>query len=92
MELELNSVTEVFIFIILCSIYVCSILWIYGDMATRGLSGFRGAFVAGLLAIPGFLAIPVLVESPGLIAVILWPIGILVWLNERPEEIELNSD
>ena len=92
MELELNSVTDVFIFIILCSIYVCTILWIYGDMATRGLAGIKGAIIAGLLAIPGFIAIPVFVNDPGLIAVILWPIGFLVWISERPEEQELNAD
>jgi len=92
MELTLYSVADVFIFIILCSLYVCSILWIYGDMATRGLAGLKGAFIAGLIAVPGLLAIPELVASPGLIAVILWPIGVLIWISERPEEKPLNSD
>ena len=89
MELILNSVFDVFIFIVLCSIYVCSILWIYGDMATRGLEGIKGAAITALIAIPGLIAIPVLVAMPGLIAVLVWPIGFLIWLNERPEEIEL---
>jgi hypothetical protein len=91
-ELALNSVTDVFIFIILCSGYVCSILWLYGDLATRGLAGLGGAVIAILIAIPGLIAIPVLVESPGLIAVLLWPIGFLIWLNERPPEKELEPD
>lgn len=92
MELELNSVFDVFVFIILCSGYVCSILWLYGDLATRGLAGIGGAIIAILIAIPGPIAIPVLVKSPGLIAVLLWPITFLIWLNERPAEKELEPD
>ena len=92
MELSLDSVYEVFIFIILCSGYVCSILWLYGDMATRGLAGISGSVVVIIIAIPGLIAIPVLVDNPGIIAVLLWPIGFLVWLNERPAEKELGPD
>jgi hypothetical protein len=92
MELALNSVFDVFVFIILCSGFVCSILWLYGDLATRGLAGLRGGFIVLALAIPGLIAIPVLVESPGLIAVLMWPLGFLIWLNERPEEKELGPD
>lgn len=92
MELELDNVYQVFIFIILCSAYVCSILWLYGDMATRGMAGIRGAITAGLIAVPGFFAIPVFVANPGLIGVVLWPISVLIWISERPAEQQLEHD
>jgi hypothetical protein len=66
MSFSLDNSLSVFIFIILCSIYVCSILWVYGDAATRGMAGLKGAFTAALVAI------------------VIWPLGVIVWLCKRP--------
>ena len=44
MSISFTNSTDVFIFIIFCSVYVCSILWIYGDAATRDM-GIKGAIL-----------------------------------------------
>ena len=74
MSLSLDNSLSVFIFIILCSIYVCSILWVYGDAATRGMSGLKGSLTAALIAI------------------VIWPLGFIVWFCKRPSLTELNNE
>lgn len=51
MSFSLDNSLNVFIFINICSIYVCSILWVYGDAATRGMAGLQGALTGALIAI-----------------------------------------
>ena len=87
MDIALSSATDVFIFIIFCSIYVCSILWIFGDVATRG-AGIKGMIFPAIFVIIGALA---LVEGIYM-ALILWPVGYVIWFVIRPkEEIELTD-
>lgn len=89
MEIPLNSATDVFIFIIFCSIYVCSTLWIYGDVATRG-GGMKGMSFPLVFVIVGALA---LIKSEEYYqALIIWPVGYVVWFIIRPKnEIELTE-
>ncbi len=87
MDIPLTSATDVFIFIIFCSIYVCSILWIFGDFATRG-GGTKGMIFQMLFVIAGTLA---LIKGVYL-ALIIWPVGYVVWFFIRPKtEIELTD-
>ncbi len=87
MDIPLTSATDVFIFIIFCSIYVCSILWIFGDVATRG-GGTKGKIFPLLFVIAGTLA---LIKGVYL-ALIVWPVGYVVWFYIRPKtEIELTD-
>lgn len=51
MSFSLVNSLDVFMFIIFCSIYVCSILWVYGDAATRGMAGLQGVLTGALIAI-----------------------------------------
>ena len=74
MSYSLDNSLDVFIFITLCSIYVCSILWVYGDAATRGMAGLKGVLTAALIAI------------------VIWPLGFIIWFNKRPPLIVLNND
>ncbi len=86
MNIPLFSPMDVFLFIIFCSIYVCSTLWIYGDVAARG--GGKGMIFPLLFVIAGALA---LVKGYYL-ALLIWPIGFVIWLVIRPrEEIELTE-
>ena len=56
MSISFGNSTEVFIFIILCSVYVCSILWIYGDAATRDM-GIKGTILPLIFVIAAALAL-----------------------------------
>ncbi len=87
MPISLTSSTDVFIFIIFCSIYVCSILWIFGDVATRG-GGTKGMIFPLLFVVAGTLA---LIKGVYL-ALIIWPVGYVVWFFIRPKtEIEMTD-
>jgi hypothetical protein len=74
-----SNSTEVFIFIILCSVYVCSILWIYGDAATRDM-GLKG----GILPLIFIIAAALALTKGILLALIAWPIGYVAWFVLRP--------
>jgi len=74
-----NNYTEVFIFIILCSVYVCSTLWLYGDAATRDM-GTKGVVLPLIFVIAAALALMM-----GVYAVIVWPIGYIGWFILRPK-------
>jgi hypothetical protein len=79
-SISFSNSTEVFIFIILCSIYVCSTLWIYGDAATRDM-GIKGLILPLIFVIAAALAL-----TKGLIAaLIVWPIGYIAWFRLRPK-------
>jgi hypothetical protein len=73
---------DVFMFIIFCSFYVCSILWIYGDAATRQ-TGWKGLVLPVLFVIAGTLA---LIKGQYLFLV-LWPAGYVLWFAKRPSEV-----
>ena len=79
MSFSFSNSTEVFIFIILCSIYVCSILWIYGDAATRDM-GLKGTILPLIFIIAAALTLT-LGMTWSLIA---WPIGYAAWFMLRP--------
>ena len=80
MSISFSNSTEVFIFIILCSVYVCSTLWIYGDAATRDM-GIKGLILPLIFVIAAALAL-----TKGLIAaLIVWPIGYIAWFRLRPK-------
>ncbi len=83
MSLSLASSLDVFIFIIFCSIYVCSVLWIYGDAATRN-AGWKGLILPALFIIAGTLA---LIKGEYL-ALVVWPLGYVCWFIKRPPEIQ----
>jgi hypothetical protein len=82
MNLALSSSMDVLIFIVFCSFYVCSVLWIYGDAATRN-AGWKGLILPLAFVIVGTLA---LVKGEYL-ALLIWPLGYLVWFIKRPEEV-----
>ena len=82
MNLALTSSMDVFIFIIFCSIYVCSILWIYGDAATRD-AGWKGLILPLLFVIAGTVA---LIKGEYL-ALLIWPVGFMLWFIKRPAEV-----
>lgn len=79
MNISLNSSLDVFLFIIFCSVYVCSILWIYGDAATRG-AGWKGLLLPLLFIVAGTLAL-ILGISAGLA---IWPLAYIGWFIWRP--------
>lgn len=90
MSFSFNNATEVFIFIIFCSVYVCSILWIYGDAATRdmGLKGLILPLIFILVIVLIFLG--GLVEyltgmNPGYWPLLIWPVGYIGWFILRPK-------
>lgn len=82
MFLSLTNATHVFIFIIFSSIYVCSILWIYGDAATRGLIGWKGTLLPLLFLVAGTVAMLLGYSW----ALLVWPIGFIGWFVLRPAE------
>ena len=81
MSITLSSSLDVFIFIIFCSCYVCSILWIFGDAATRD-AGIQGMMFPIIFVIVGALA---LIKGIFLLLV-LWPVGYIAWFYIRPKE------
>lgn len=80
MSIAFTNASEVFIFILLCSAYVCSCLWIYGDAATRDM-GVKGAILPLIFIIAAALFL-----SLGLYWVlIVWPLGYIGWFIMRPK-------
>jgi len=86
-SLSLTSATQVFIFIIFSSIYVCSILWIYGDAATRG-TGWKGAILPLVFIAAGILAL----IMGYYLALLIWPIGYIAWFFLRSKETIMLTD
>ncbi len=87
MSLSFNNATEVFIFIILCSIYVCSILWIYGDSATRDM-GIKGAILPLIFVIAAALTLTQNMSW----TLIVWPIGYALWFFLRPAKSQVITE
>ncbi len=85
MSLSLSSSLDVFLFIIFCSFYVCSVLWIYGDAATRNAE-WKGLILPLLFIIAGTLA---LIKGE-YIALVLWPLGYIIWFIKRPGEAQFD--
>ncbi len=80
MSFSFSNTIEVFIFIILCSVYVCSILWIYGDAATRDM-GIKGGVLPLVFIIAAVLAL-----IKGMMwALLIWPVGYIAWFAMRPK-------
>ena len=80
MSISFSNSAEVFIFILLCSAYVCSCLWIYGDAATRDM-GAKGVILPLVFIIAATLFLTL-----GLYWVlIVWPIGYVAWFMLRPK-------
>ena len=80
MSLSFGNATEVFIFIMLCSVYVCSALWIYGDAATRDMG------IKGLVLPMIFIAAAAMALIFGFLwGLIVWPIGYMAWFVLRPK-------
>ena len=74
---------DVLIFILFCSLYVCSTLWIYGDAATRG-AGWKGLMLPAVFIAAGTLAL-----VKGIYLVLLaWPAAYLAWFFMRPPEVK----
>ncbi len=85
MDIPLNSSMDVFLFIIFCSFYVCSTLWLFGDAATRG-AGNQGKMIPLAFVIAAALALVL----GWYLALIIWPIGYVIWFVIRPkQQIEL---
>ncbi len=81
MAISFDNALGVFLFIIFCSIFVCSILWIYGDGATRDM-GHKGLILPFI-----FIAIGALALIKGwLLALIAWPVGYVAWFLMRPKK------
>ena len=81
MSFSFSNSTEVFVFILSCSVYVCSILWIYGDAATRDM-GIKGAILPLVFVIAAALAL----TKGMLLALLVWPIGYVAWFILRPSK------
>lgn len=80
MALIFNNAIEVFIFIIFCSVYVCSILWIYGDAIARDM-GFKSVLLPVVfILIAGFY----LLEGTFWVLYI-WLIIYTLWFMLRPK-------
>ncbi len=80
MSITFSSAAEVFVFILLCSFYVCSCLWIYGDAATRDM-GFKGVILPMVFIIAATLFL--ILGMAWLL--IIWPIGYVAWFVLRPK-------
>ena len=83
----LNSPLDVFVFILGCSVYVCSILWIYGDAATRGVGGWKGALAPVVLIVAGLAA-----SAGWWWLLLVWPAVYGSWLARRPPTVTLRFD
>lgn len=83
MTVSFTNTTGVFLFIIFCSVYVCSILWIYGDAATRDM-GHKGLILPFLFIAIGTLALirEGLVSGAAAMAA-----GLPVVVHKTPEKI-----
>ncbi len=81
MSISFANSTEVLIFILLCSVYVCSCLWMYGDAATRDM-GVKGAILPLLFIIAATLFLTLGMSW----ALIIWPIGYVAWFFIRPKK------
>ena len=82
MTISLASSMDVLVFILFCSLYVCSTLWIYGDAATRG-AGWKGLILPVLFVTAGTLAL-----VKGLyMALLVWPVAYIAWFFMRPAEV-----
>mgnify|MGYP007077426999 CR=1 FL=1 len=81
MSFSFNNAIEVFIFILSCSVYVCSILWIYGDAATRDL-GIKGGILPLIFVVAAALAL----IKGWMWALLAWPIGYVAWFLLRPAQ------
>ena len=82
MTISLSSSMDVLMFIIFCSLYVCSTLWIYGDAATRG-AGWKGLLLPAIFITAGTLA---LVKGIYLVLLV-WPVAYVAWFFFRPAEV-----
>ncbi len=80
MAVSFENVLGVFLFIIFCSVYVCSILWIYGDAAVRDM-GTKGLILPLMFIVGGALALIL----GWFYALAVWPLGYLAWLIMRPK-------
>lgn len=80
MAVTFANSTGVFLFIIFCSIYVCSILWIYGDAATRDM-GNKGLILPFIFVIAGAMAL----VKGWFFALIIWPVAYVAWFFLRPK-------
>lgn len=83
MSLSLSNSFDVFLFIMFCSFYVCSVLWIYGDAACRN-AGWKGLLLPMLFVLAGGLA---LIKGV-LMALAVWPLGYVIWFVTRPGEVQ----
>lgn len=79
MSISFSNSVEVLIFILLCSCYVCSCLWLYGDAATRDM-GVKGAILPLILIAAAALFLTLNFSW----ALVVWPIGIVAWFVLRP--------
>mgnify|MGYP000297470215 CR=1 FL=1 len=91
MSITFSNATEVFIFIMFCSVYVCSTLWIYGDAATRdmGLKGLALPFVfifAAVLALLDSFIYELTGLQLGYWPLCVWPVGYIAWFILRPSQ------
>ena len=90
MSFTFNNAAEVFAFIMFCSVYVCSILWIYGDAATRnmGLKGLILPFILILVIVLIFLG-GLFKHLAGLELgywpIVIWPMAYIAWFILRPK-------
>ena len=80
MNIAFSNATEVFLFILLCSVYVCSCLWIYGDAATRDM-GIKGA----ILPLAFIVAAALFLIFGMYWALVIWPVGYIAWFIVRPK-------
>ena len=80
MAVSFTNSTGVFLFIIFCSVYVCSILWVYGDAATRD-AGHKGLILPFVFVIVGAMA---LIMEGWLPVLVVWPLGYASWFFLRP--------
>ena len=87
MSFSFSNTIQVFIFILLCSTYVCSILWIYGDSATRDM-GAKGAILPLIFVIVAALAL----TKGYLLGLLAWPIGFIAWFIFRPKKSHIIVD
>lgn len=80
MAVSFENALGVLLFIVFCSIYVCSILWIYGDAATRDM-GNKGLILPFIFIVVGALAL----IKGWFYALALWPLGYIAWFVMRPK-------